>query len=45
MPAEELLKLITQNLPGWQATRFPGHMILYKERRAYDHGKVIWPLV
>ncbi len=44
MPAQDLLKLITKKLPGWQATVFPGHMILYKEHRSYNHGKVIWPL-
>jgi hypothetical protein len=44
MPARELLKLIAKRLPGWQATTFPGHMILYKEHRAYNHGNKIWPL-
>ncbi|MGH9397970.1 MAG: Eco29kI family restriction endonuclease [Terriglobia bacterium] len=43
MPADALLKLITQHLPGWQATRFPSHFILYKEQRLYKHGITIWP--
>jgi hypothetical protein len=42
MPAIELLKLVTQHLPGWQATRFPSYMILYKEKREYKFGTVIW---
>jgi hypothetical protein len=41
MNATELLTLITQALPGWQSTRFPSHMILYKEHREYTHGTVI----
>jgi hypothetical protein len=41
--AIELLRTIAQALPGWQATAFPGHMILYKESRTYKHGKPIWP--
>jgi hypothetical protein len=44
MPANELLKLVAKRLPHWQATAFPGHLILYKERRPYKHGTVIWPL-
>ena len=44
MPAKELLKLVTKKLPGWQATAFPGHLILYKEHEVYKHGKQIWPL-
>jgi len=43
MRARDLLCTITQALPGWQATAFPSHMILYKERRAYTHGEIIWP--
>jgi hypothetical protein len=43
-PANELLKMVAQELPGWQATAFPGHMILYKEHRQYKHGNVIWPV-
>ncbi len=42
MPANELLRLITEKIPGWQATQFPSHMILYKESRDYVHGTVIW---
>jgi hypothetical protein len=43
MPANDLLKLVAMSLPGWQATIFPGHMILYKEQRSYKHGKKVWP--
>ncbi len=47
LPAKELLRLIAKSLNGWQATKFPGHMILYKEdrkgSRAYTHGEIIWP--
>jgi len=43
MGANDLLRTIAQALPGWQATAFPSHMILYKEDRAYTHGQVIWP--
>lgn len=42
MPANELLRLITQRIPGWQSTRFPSHLILYKEDRDYTHGTIIW---
>ena len=42
MPTAELLALITKSLPGWQATRFPSHLILYKEQRQYKYGTVIW---
>ena len=41
MPADELLRLVTRQIPGWQSTRFPSHMILYKEAREYVHGTVI----
>ena len=44
MPARELLRLIVGRLPGWQATVFPGHMILYRETKAYKHGEVLTPL-
>jgi len=45
MTAEDLLRLIAQTLPaGWQATRFPSHMILYREHTNYIHGITIWPL-
>jgi hypothetical protein len=43
MSAQDLLRTIAQALPGWQATAFPSHTILYKERRIYTHGQVIWP--
>jgi Eco29kI restriction endonuclease len=43
MTAEELLRTVAQALPGWQATVFPSHLILYKESREYTHGQVIWP--
>lgn len=43
MPAVELLALVAKKLPGWQATVFPSHMILYQENRQYGHGKRIWP--
>ncbi len=43
MPAHELLRLIAQHLPGWQATRFPSQLILYKEHKQYTHGTTIWP--
>jgi ribosomal protein L32E len=33
MSARDLLRTIAQALPGWQATAFPSHMILYKEPR------------
>jgi hypothetical protein len=42
MPAHELLKLVTQQLPGWQSTRFPSHFILYEEQRNYRYGETIW---
>ncbi len=43
MTAEELLCVIAQALPGWQATAFSSHLILYKESREYKHGQIIWP--
>lgn len=39
MAANELLKLIAHSLPGWQATVFVSHMILYQEHRTYAYGK------
>ncbi len=39
MTAAELVGLVASLLPGWQATAFPSHMILYKETRPYTHGK------
>jgi hypothetical protein len=44
MSARDLLRTIAQALPGWQATAFPSHMILYQEHRTYTHGQVIWPV-
>jgi hypothetical protein len=41
LPDNELLRLIARHLPGWQSTRFPSHMILYREQRDYTHGTVI----
>jgi hypothetical protein len=41
MPAIELLELITGHLPGWQATQFPGHFILYEEEADYTYGKIV----
>jgi len=35
MPVDDLLRLIVRSLPGWQATLFKSHMILYKEHRSY----------
>jgi hypothetical protein len=43
MTAEDMLRAIAQNLPGWQATAFPSHLTLYKEERRYTHGQIIWP--
>ncbi len=43
MTTRDLLRIIAQALPGWQATAFPSHVILYKEDRTYNHGEVIWP--
>lgn len=44
MTAEDLLRAIARQLPvGWQATRFTSHMILYKEKRSYAYGTVVWP--
>jgi hypothetical protein len=45
MSATGLLRLICQALPpGWQATRFPSHMILYKKLRPFQYGTVIYPV-
>lgn len=41
LPARTLLKMIADALPGWQATVFPSHMILYRERQAYEYGEVL----
>jgi hypothetical protein len=43
MPAGSLLVEIAKQLSnGWQATAFPGRLILYKESVNYQHGDVIW---
>jgi hypothetical protein len=44
MTAEQLLQTIAKLLPGWQATAFPSHLILYKENREYTYGEAIWPI-
>lgn len=41
LPADEVLRLVVRALPGWQATVFPSHMILYKEQRTYKRGRVL----
>jgi hypothetical protein len=44
MAATELLRLIAAALPtGWQATRFPSHVILYKKIREFQYGVTIYP--
>lgn len=44
MSAKGLLVEIAKQLPdGWQATQFPGRLILYKEQTNYRHGQRIWP--
>ena len=44
MPADELLASVAKQLgPGWQATAFPSHLILYEEKRTYVYGKILWP--
>lgn len=40
-PARDLLREIACQLPGWQATVFYSHMILYKENRTYIYGTVL----
>jgi hypothetical protein len=44
MGAVALIASIAEQLPGWQATSFPSHIILYKEDRKYKYGRVIWPV-
>ena len=44
MTATELLLEIAKRLPaGWQATEFPGRLILYKEQTEHRRGRRIWP--
>ena len=38
MGADALLSLVSKAMPGWQATAFPSHLILYKENRNYTYG-------
>ena len=39
MNVKELLQLIVAAFPGrWQATVFPGRVILYEETRKYAHA-------
>ena len=40
--ARGIIEHVVRHLPpGWQATRLPSHIILYKEDRAYPQGTVI----
>jgi hypothetical protein len=40
--AKAVLEMVVSQLPpGWQATRLPSHIILYKETRAYPYGEII----
>lgn len=42
LTARAVLKEVVRQLPaGWQATKLPSTLILYKERRAYDQGEII----
>jgi len=42
MNVKELLELIVVTFPGgWQATFFPGRVILYEEERDYTHKRDI----
>lgn len=42
LTVRQLLQLIIRVLPpGWQATSFVSHLILYKESRIYPHGYLI----
>jgi len=43
MRIDEILGRIANAMPGWQATRFPSHMILYKEDREYKYGEKLTP--
>jgi len=44
MPADELLACVAKQFgPGWQATAFPSHLILYEENRSYTYGEILWP--
>ena len=42
LTAKQVIEQVVAHLPpGWQATRLPSHLILYKETRDYSHGVVI----
>ncbi len=42
MSMRELLQLVIDSFPkGWQATFFPGHVILYEEKRPYAHATLV----
>ncbi len=44
MAAEDLLREVARQFPpGWQATRFPSHFILYEEATDYEYGVRIYP--
>jgi hypothetical protein len=43
MAADKILALIAAAMPGWQATRFPSCMILYKESKVYTYGVKLLP--
>ncbi len=38
---ELLISIVSVLPPGWQATHFVSHVILYKEARTYAHGEII----
>jgi hypothetical protein len=43
-PAHNLLIAIAQSLPpGWQATRFPHQLTIYKETKDYPSGVRLFP--
>ena len=41
MRADEVIRLLVGALPGWQATAFASHVILYREHRTYTHGTIL----
>lgn len=41
MPAREILRRVGGVLPGWQATAFPSHLVLYRESHVYEHGEAL----
>ena len=42
-PVNPIREIARQFPPGWQATRFPSHFILYKESKTYRHGIRVFP--